>query len=159
MAKNSRLRAVLEPEPVEVRRKTVLGFRYEGGLYIGTSERGAFKPCGLMIWGAPDGATLRMATLAMDEQVLQSMDGVPAKFFALGLSFEHVSQLVEEGVEPPAWVDWDELQPGCFVRIMLLDVAGQLLSPAQGVTLAMWGINRKRVEAEPAPPAAPAANG
>jgi hypothetical protein len=157
MANNSRkLQAVREP--VEVQRKTVLGFRYEGGLYVGTSERGAFKPCGLMIWGAPEGATLRMATIALDEQVLQSMDGVPAKFFALGLSFDHVSQLVEEGVEPPAWVDWDELQAGCSVRIMLLDQAGQVLSPANGVTLAMWGVNRKRVDVAPAP-AAPAASG
>jgi len=98
-----------------------------------------------------------MATIAMDEQVLQSMDGVPAKFFALGLSFEHVSQLVEEGVEPPAWVDWNELPAGCQVRIMLLDQGGQLLSPP-GVTIAMWGINRARVEVAPAP-AAPAANG
>lgn len=157
MAKtSSKLHAV--PDVVETRRKTVLGFRYENGMHIGTSERGAFKPCGLMIWGPTDGAAIRIATVAMDEQVLQSMDGVPAKFFALGLSFETVTQLVEEGVEPPAWVDWDELQPGCQVRIMVTDQAGQVLGPQHGLTLAMWGINRKRVEVAPAP-AAPAANG
>jgi hypothetical protein len=148
MANNSR--KLLAVAPVEVQRKTVLGFHYEGGLWLGTSERGAFKPCGLMIWGLPDGATLRMASIALDEQVLQSIDGVPAKFFALGLSFEHVSQLVEEGVEPPAWIDWAELPAGCKVRIMLSDSAGQVLGPASGVTLAMWGINRARVDVSPA---------
>lgn len=160
MAHNSRSKLQALPSSFEVRRRTVLGFRYDNGMYIGRSERGAFKPRGLMIWGPTDDATIRMATIGMDEQVLQSMDGVPAKFFALGLSFEHLEKLMEEGVEPPAWVDWAEIERGCEVRIMLLHENGGVLGPSNGIRLAMWGTNRTRVEPErereETPPATPA---
>jgi hypothetical protein len=144
----------LQPVPgsVEVKKRTVLGFRYERGVYVGTSERGAFTPHGLIIWGPVDSASIRMATIGMDEQVLQSMDGVPAKFFALGMSYEHLAQLMAEDIEPPAWVSWSEIVQGGSVRIMLTDEStGAVLGPEHGVRLAMWGENRSKID--PSPPA------
>jgi hypothetical protein len=154
MAKaQTRTQLVPNPSSLLVQRKTVLGFHYAGGVFIGKSDRGPFKPRGLVIWGAPDTAVVRAATIDMEEQVLQSMDGAPAKFFALGLSFEHIAQLVEEGVEPPSWCEFITLHPGGQVRIIITDDKAQVLSPAHGITIAMWGVGHVSPELD-APPAA-----
>lgn len=144
----------LNPAPQIVQRRTVLGFTYENGIYFGRSGRGTFKPRGLVIWGAPDDANVRAATIDMEEQVLQSMDGAPAKFFALGLSFEHIAQLVEEGVEPPSWCGFRTMQPGSTCRIVIVDTQNKVLGPSDGVRLAMWGINLMALELEPPTPPA-----
>lgn len=117
----------------------VLGFDFNGSDFQSQPQR-PFKPRGLMIWGAPDGAVVDQATVGQCLQVLQSVDGVPAKFFGFGKNYADLAKMVDAGVEPPAWCDWDTAFVGSVVRIRIRDRNGKPLGPKDGIELCMWGV-------------------
>ncbi|SRR6266404_2943548 len=99
-----------------------------------------FRPSGVAIWGAPAGATV-MFFSGVDVVGLASYGEVPARFFAMGDSFEQISKLLDEGKEPPAWVTWRALPPGGVIRAQVRDHDhGSIIGPRDGIEIAMWGI-------------------
>lgn len=122
-------------------KRGVLGFGFAEGQFIATPDR-AFKPRGLIIWGAPPGALVKMALLDQREQVLRSADGIPARFFASGESFDEIAKQIEAGKEPPAWVDFDLIEPWSMLRVVVALPQGLGLGEADGLQLALWGYSQ-----------------
>lgn len=122
--------------------QAVLGFRFmgegAGGFWNGEPQR-PFRPAGLIVWGAPAGAMLEMATIGRDMQLAVSCEPVPVRFFAMGESFADIAKKLDEGIQPPAWGNWDAVVPGVRARIRIVDRNGRGLGPADGIELVMWG--------------------
>src|SRR5262245_26534383 len=89
-------------------KRAVCGFDYKPDLRLWQAQPlQPFRPLGLMIWDAPIGALLSQAKVSINEQVLVSWQPVPAHFFSMGRSYEEVARLLEEGIEPPSWCQFD----------------------------------------------------
>lgn len=121
-------------------RRGLLGFHFRDGLYFESQTVRPFKPSGLLVWGAPDGALLRQSYIGNDEQVLQSYDAAPVRFFSTGKSYEQIAKMLDEGAEPPEWVDWKPVVPGDIVRIRIESAEGKCLGPKDGLEICMWGL-------------------
>jgi hypothetical protein len=108
-----------------------------GGVYQAQAQR-PFVPRGLAVWGAPPGAMLAFATCGQQLQLVASLGSVPARFFASGDSYEQIAKQLDAGAEPPAWCDWDPVEPGVYIRLTFTELDGKPLQTA--VELAMWGV-------------------
>lgn len=122
-------------------KRGVLGFGFAEGQFVAAPDR-PFKPRGLIIWGAPAGAQVRMALLDQREQVLRSADGIPARFFASGDSFEEIAKQLDAGKEPPAWVDFDMIDGWAMLRVVISSSEGMGLSDGDGLELVLWGYSQ-----------------
>lgn len=119
-------------------KRGLLGFDYVGTEFVATCQR-PFKPRGLLIWGAPKGATLRHHVIGCDCQVLFSGTPVPVKFFETAKNYEQVAKLLEQGIELPSWCDWDSCGVGSMIRLTINDRQGNPIGPEVGIELVMWG--------------------
>ncbi len=141
----------IDEDPVELRSRiydgrpsvvhiwrALLGFSFRDGCFWGMPQV-SFRPNGLVIWGAPDGAVLEQAVIGNRLEVLASVEGVPVKFFAMGESYAQIAKLLDEGKEPPAWCTWHVITPGTNLRIMIQSKKGKTLGPEDGIELCMWG--------------------
>lgn len=118
--------------------RSLLGFEYDRGEYIGRPQR-CFKPEGLIIWGAPDGATIQACMIGCELQILSSWAPVPTKFFSMGKNYEQVAELLRAGIDPPGWCDWDAVAVGHLVKLVIIDRELKVLGPESGIELVMWG--------------------
>lgn len=92
-----------------------------------------FRPQGLIVWGAPAGATLRVY-IGINLEGAVSWSGIPARFFAMGDSFEQIAKLLDAGKEPPAWIEWPDVQVGHRAAI-----AFDNCPQDAPIELCMWG--------------------
>lgn len=121
-------------------RRCLLGFEWKGELGFVASVQRPFQPRGLAIWGAPPGAVVQQALVGNDLQLVASFGDVPARFFAMGDSYEQIAKLLDQGKEPPAWCDWDVAHPGMFIRVRLCASGKSQVALYEGIELAMWGV-------------------
>lgn len=115
----------------------VMPFEFFHNRFVASSQR-PFKPRGLAIWGAPNGAELRQALVGATMQLVASWGGIPCKFFSYGDSYEQIAKLVADGKEPPAWCAWDIVHVGMTVQLYI-EHNGRALGPNDGVEVVMWG--------------------
>lgn len=125
-----------ERAPIVMR--ALLGFEFIAGEFVSQPQR-PFRPRGLIIWGAPNGATVEQCIIGTQLQIQVSVPPVPAKFFAMGKSYEDVAKMLEQGIEPPGWCTWDAVQLGQIVRLTVRDAHHGTLGPNNGIELVMWG--------------------
>lgn len=115
--------------------RALLGFKREGMTsFVGEPLR-PFKPRGLLLWGELRGVGLTMAVHNYHHLVKVSFEPVPARFFATGDSYEQIAKKMDAGAEPPAWVDWNAVAPGEYIRLYFDGLSSALAS----VELCMWG--------------------
>jgi len=141
-------RAPLLPSDYELpQRRLLLPFTWKGQRFNAEPQR-PFRPRGLVIWGAPPGATVH-CWIGIHLEIVAAWGDVPARFFASGDNFEQIAKQLEAGKEPPAWVDWHDIRPGVIVQLEVrsrTNVAkrtGDLpLGPDDGIELVMWGYAR-----------------
>jgi hypothetical protein len=119
--------------------RALLPFVWSDGAFYGRPQR-PFRPKGLIIWGAPRGATV-YAWIGCTVEGVVAYAGIPAKWFASGESYEQIRQKLEAGIEVPDWMTWDTVPPGIDVRIEVRDAAdsARMLGPADGIELLQWG--------------------
>ncbi len=120
-------------------RRALCGFEFAKGCGFTSFPQREFKPLGLAIWGAPPLATMQQALIGSTNQVLVSYSGVPARFFAMGDSYEQIAKLMDEGKEPPGWCDWDVIELGQRAAVMVRSREGDMLGPDDGVEICFWG--------------------
>ncbi len=130
---------LIEPRPKPNNlRKGMLGFKYNGHYHI-AQPMIVFRPMGLMIWNVPDDCYLAQSMIGTREQILASVDPIPAKFFTMANTYEQVSKSLEEhGIEPPSWAEFDTLTPAHILRIRFTDKDGKRIETPH-VQLACWG--------------------
>jgi hypothetical protein len=119
----------------------LLSFQYDHGCFQATTYR-PFLPRGVIIWGAPPGATVEFF-VGTDLNAV-ALGGAPARFFSMAENFAQLAKMLDEGKEPPAWVTWKAVDPGVMVRVYVRAASpryegGAALGPEDGIELAMWG--------------------
>ena len=103
-----------------------------------------FKPKGLIIWGAPNGAYVEQALIDQNLQIVVAYGGVPCKFFAFGESYAQIAEKLDQGIEPPGWCDWSAVKPGQSVQIRIcIDTSKTSLGKPDGIELVMWGLTEE----------------
>lgn len=119
--------------------RALLPFQWVDGAFRATPQR-PFRPKGLIIWGAPAGATV-MAYVGCNLEGVAGWGGIPAKWFAMGDNYEQMRAKLDAGVEVPEWMTWDTVGPGIAVRIELRDRddSARALGPRDGIELVQWG--------------------
>lgn len=120
------------------KRRCLLTFRFVGGVFIGEPQH-PFRARGLIIWGAPDGSMVDQCLAGTDLQIVCSAEPAPAAFFSMALTYEQIAEKWQEGIEPPAWCTFKAIEPGQQMRIRLT-CENRVLTPADRVSLCMWGI-------------------
>lgn len=118
----------------------LLGFEYNEAaqLWRAIAQR-PFQPRGLLLFGVPHGSTLDQCVIGHNLQIVNGCERIPAKFFAMGDSYEQIAKLIDAGKEPPAWCTWSPIGVGQHVHIVLRDALGKSLGPADGVQVVFWG--------------------
>lgn len=135
------------PRPTQARRKrdavsqkreALCAFEHNGSFFMAQPQL-LFKPLGLMIWGAPEGATMEAAYVGNMMQLLVSMGKFPAAWFAQSQSFEQIFERAKEGLVPASFGSWDTCKVGMLLRVMIESKTGAQLGPQDGVQIGMWG--------------------
>jgi|SRR5882672_1916726 len=124
--------------------RCLLPFEFKEKVGFEAQTQRPFRPSGVAIWGAPAGATVLFFS-GVNVEGLAAYGEVPARFFAMGDSFEQISKLLDAGKEPPAWITWNAVAPGGVVRVQVRNHDhGSILGPSDGIEVAMWGIALKQ---------------
>jgi hypothetical protein len=118
--------------------RCVMGFHFHEGWAFTSMPQRRFVPKGLAIWGAPPGAMVEHIQVRQETPEVSGAP-FPARFFASGDSYQQIAKLIDQGKEPPNWITWPEMLPGMRAVIILRNRDGQLLTPADGIELCMWG--------------------
>ncbi len=126
------------PRRVERKVQALCAFEWAGFRFQAQPQM-LFKPTGLVIYGAPQDAVFEYAQVGNQQELLVSFGKFPARFFNLDKSFEQIAKDLEQGLEPPAWGDWDTCQMGMNIRVTISAKDGSPLGPDQGVSIGMWG--------------------
>lgn len=129
-------------EPIQKVGKRALGFEFENGVFVGNVWT-RFLPKGLIIWGAPDGATLSTAVICNVNCARASYVGIPVKFFGHWKSFAEIARDWDAGLEPPGWCTWSAVMPGQTFRMGITDSKSKPLGPKEGVEICMWGLSEE----------------
>lgn len=141
----SRRTDYLQRDHITREENKLLTFRWDAGQKTWWGEPIApFLPRGLIIWGAPPGATVD-CQIAQYMEIAASHDPAPVEFFAFGKSFEQiVERMVLDGIELPSWVKFTRIgmHERCRIRIHLNNDS---LGPAAGIRLCMWGMASVRL--------------
>lgn len=122
--------------------EALLPFRYKPeckGLWQAWAQR-PFNPRGLLIWGVEAGDEVTHVIISGTAQLLASWGPLPARWFAMGDSYEQIAKMMEAGKEPPKWGTWTTVEPAMSVQLQLAnphDPARELGPPA--VEVVMWG--------------------
>lgn len=119
-------------------KRAFLGFKYDSGYYIATIIFGHFRPHGLMLWDIPSRTWMTQALLGNQNQILAGWNPIPADLFTMGQNFEQITKLIEDGIEPPGWPDFDSAQVGDKIRIRLTDDNEREIG--SNARVAMWGL-------------------
>lgn len=98
-----------------------------------------FRPSGLVIWNAPPLAVVVDVRSGNRLEGSVTPAGIPARWFALGDSFEQIAAKLDAGQQPPAWVTWSVVSRGTQIVIDLRSKDGEPLGPSDGIELCMWG--------------------
>lgn len=94
-----------------------------------------FKPKGLMLWGELDDAEVTHVKIGRDYQLVATWGPIPARWFSMAKSYEEVMKAFEEGKDPPGWGEFNVIQLGMHVEV-LID-SKKKLGPTQ---ILMWGL-------------------
>lgn len=122
--------------------KTILGFKYDQDrkYYIGNILN-PFKPIGLMLFYVPPKTWIRQTLIGNQLQIVAGWDPIPADLFTMGHSFEQIEKLIDEGIEPPTWPEFDSAYIGNLLRVELIDDDDNPVGPPARV--AMWGLSAR----------------
>jgi hypothetical protein len=119
--------------------RVMLGFEWRAdlGCYFSVPQH-VFRPMGLMLWDLPDPkARIRQCLIGQNLQIVASWSPVPARFFTMGQSYEQISKLVDEGIEPPSWCSFDVVNLGLALKVEIIDSQDRACPTCQ---VAMWGL-------------------
>lgn len=83
-----------------------------------------------------DVETMRVGNM---QQLSVSHGHLPARFFSMAQSLEQIVELLEKGIEPPSWGDFDTAEVGNTLVVLVRSQQGKVLGPDDGVELCMWG--------------------
>lgn len=128
---------VVEREPQKV--ESLCAFDFIQGAGFDAQVFRPFKPIGLMIWGASDGATLETAYIGNCTQLLVTSGRFPAKWFAMAQSFEQIFERMKDQIVPASWGTWDTVVPGVRIRVIIRDREQSVIGEPEGVQIGMWG--------------------
>lgn len=122
-------------EPTRLKRE-MIGFKLEGTYFVAEIYY-PFRPMGLMLWDCPPRTWLTQTLVGNTNEILANWNPVPADIFMMAKSFEQLNRLLEEGIEPPGWPDFDAAYPGNRIRVVLVNDEGKPVG--NPVRVAMWG--------------------
>lgn len=120
-----------------VLRKKLLPLVWQSAGMWGQMAQLPFKPRGLLIWDAPPRTLVSQVIIGIGLEVVSTIGPVPARWFMSGESYEQIAKKIDDGAEPPAWVDWSPMGVGQQLRVML-EFDGRPLADSEA-QLVIWG--------------------
>ena len=113
---------------------------HDGGANWIVESREAFRPRGLLIWNAPDGAVVEHIKIGVQGQLVAAVGAIPAQWFATAQSYEQVWDAHRRGIDPPGWGDFQIAAVAMLIQIRLTHPGrGVPHEEWQRVQLLMWG--------------------